>query len=389
MDIYTKYLVYAIKCVICGKETEKPCSEINLDELFSLAKKHKLENILYLAITKSGISESDFLGLKKYREMYQQAIVVDATQQYYLELIENAFKENKIRYTLLKGFVIKKLYPSTDLRQSADIDILIDKKDLEKINNIMIEIGFKVKAQTCSDNHDVYVADNIVYVEMHKTLIFDDCKWRTESNRIEERLVTEDGYCFKMTDEDYYLFMVMHIAKHLKYDGIGIKAVLDIWIYTNKYPDIRKKSKEYIELAGLSEFEENLWELCQYMFEGSIPQQSIVYEMAAYMSESGWNGTHDQQVIHKATTIDCAEGNTLKLRLKYYWEVCFLSYGNMCLKYGILKRVPCLLPIMWCWRAIDVLIHKRKTLKKVTTYFDGIDFQKKEKFENFRKDIGL
>ena len=117
MDIklYTDYLVYILKSAINGTNPDNMPDGINENEFLQFCAFHKLENIVYLTIGDK-LSEP---AQKKLSERYNRSVFVSATQQYYLEEVENALSENKIDYLVLKGRELVKLYPSEDMRQSA------------------------------------------------------------------------------------------------------------------------------------------------------------------------------------------------------------------------------------------------------------------------------
>ena len=60
------------------------------------------------------------------------------------------------------------------------------------------------------------------------------------------RAVLREGYQFTydFNIEDFYIYMIAHIAKHFYAMGCGIRNLLDIYIYLNKYGE--QLDREYI-----------------------------------------------------------------------------------------------------------------------------------------------
>ena len=69
----------------------------------------------------------------------------------------------------------------------------------------------------------------------------------------------------RVSNEDFYIYHIIHMAKHFINGGIGIVHILDIWIMINAY---RSVDKDYIagelKSIGLLDFEKNARALCKY-----------------------------------------------------------------------------------------------------------------------------
>ncbi len=138
---------------------------------------------------------------------------------------------------------------------------------------------------------------NKIHVELHRVLISNKTPSQAECQKIVDRLVLADDkkYSYKMTDEDYYLYMIAHMAKHMKYSGFGIKMVLDVWIYMKKYGNTLSRSvlNERLSLCVLDEFEKNILSLTEYWFEDGTASE-MIKKLARYVVLSGTFGTREQ-----------------------------------------------------------------------------------------------
>ena len=137
-DLYTNCLTNILKYAITGgKEIDFP---VNFDEneFIEFCKFHKVENIVYLTVGNKLSNEKK----QELNELYNQLLMVQAKQMYYLEELEAAFEEEGIDYLLLKGREISSLYPSEDMRQSSDFDIYIGKENSQKARDIMLKLGY-------------------------------------------------------------------------------------------------------------------------------------------------------------------------------------------------------------------------------------------------------
>ncbi len=389
LKLYLDYTVHLVKCAILDTVPNPIPKEINLKDLLAFAKIHTVENIIYLPLKKLDIKDDTMVS---FEEFYNHAIINDATQQYYLEIITDAFEQNKIRHCVMKGPVIKKLYPSTDMRQSGDLDIFVDDSNTEKCRNIMEQIGFETELFDKSAAHDEYIADKTVVAELHRKLISNKCPWDNKCQEIADRLIKSDGYEYRyeMSKEDYYLYMIGHMAKHMKYSGIGIKMFLDVWIYLNAYENILDKEllERRLKECGLYEFERNCVKMCDYWFNGA-ETDGIIKKMAIYVGMSGNFGTDEQLIAGEMANNAGASGNVKVGKLKYYIKMFFQPYKYMANRYKILNKIPILLPFFWVHRALKTLLFDKEKAETIRSRYDDTDISYGQKLVEFKKNIGL
>lgn len=390
MDIklYTDYLVHILKSAINKTEPEPIPDGIDENEFLQFCAFHKLENIVYLTIGDK-LSE---MAQKILSERYNRSVFVSATQQYYLEEVESALNENGIDYLVLKGRELVKLYPSEDMRQSADFDIYLGRENAKKAKDIMLGLGFEILSYTDTDEHDEYIADKVAMCEIHPVLIQNNHPWQTECNRIPERLIKkeEKSHELKMSNEDFYLYNLAHTAKHMKYAGIGIRAFLDMWLIYKNYSDSFNWDylNEKLKLAKLDEFEKNTRKLCAFWFEGEDADDTIC-AMALYVAKSGWVGTKEQE---KSTALAEAAGNTKSVKaakLSKMKEMFFAPYSAMVVRYPILKKHKWLLPFCRIHRALRAIIKRRDVIRDVTNDLENGDMQTGKAIVALKQKIGL
>ena len=390
MDIKlcTDYLVHILKSAINGTTPDNMPDGINENEFLQFCAFHKLENIVYLTIGDK-LSES---AQKNLSERYNRSVFVSATQQYYLEEVENALSENKIDYLVLKGRELVKLYPSEDMRQSADFDIYLGRENSKKAKDIMLGLGFEILSYTDTDEHDEYVADKVAMCEIHPVLIQNNHPWQAECNKIPERLIRADekSHELKMTAEDFYLYNLAHTAKHMKFAGIGIRAFLDMWLIYKNYSDSFNWEylNEKLKLANLYEFEKNMRKLCELWFEDKDADETI-QAMALYVAKSGWVGTYEQE---KSTALAEAAGNTSSVqaaKFGKYKSMFFAPLEAMTVRYPILQKHKWLLPFCRIHRAIRAIIKRRDVIRDVANDLESGNMETGKAIVALKKQIGL
>lgn len=390
LDLYCTCLIKLIKAAFSGDVPENLPTETDVGILLDAAMRHSVANIIYEPLKSLKILKPD--AERKLKALYNFALNNDAVQSYYLDIITDTFEKNEIPHCVMKGPVIKELYPRTDFRQSGDLDIFVPDKYREKAKDIMLGMGFKIERFNPVDADDVYLMDKRICVELHRILVSNKTPWQKECQKITERLVLKDGkgYTYKMTDEDYYLYMIAHMAKHMMYSGMGIKMLLDIWVYTEKKSEIFDKSilKERLSLCGLTKFEENIRKLVKCWFEGESAE-GLIKELGDYIFSSGTFGTKKQLDAYFYAQNAGKSNNPAVAKAVYYWKFFFMPYKWMCERYPVLKKIPVLLPFCWVHRALKTLIFEREKAQNIAEKYDNVDLAESKKIQKFKKEIGL
>ena len=138
MNNSQKYFLELISSQI--NETDVMVSENIIDwcEIYNLAKIHSLESIVFSAINK--LQNKMDIPLEIYNKLKKKLLF---QMKYNMVFDQNAdklidvFNEEKIKHIVIKGYILKKYYPSREYRSMSDIDIFIDLSDREKVYKIM------------------------------------------------------------------------------------------------------------------------------------------------------------------------------------------------------------------------------------------------------------
>ena len=392
IEEYTKKITEICRAVILGEENLdidsvfETASDINF---FSFCMSHKLEGMVYEYLKRIGKADTNVKAIAYFKDKYNQGILNNAAQQYYFEMVKDAFEKEGIDYIPMKGMIMKKLYPSADLRCSSDIDIYVGKENAEKCKPIMEEMGFVNSSFGDLHPSDNYRIDKFSYIELHRKLINNKYKWQNECNKITDRIINKRGHEYVMSDEDFYIFMVCHIAKHVSFGGSGIRAVLDVWIYLNKFPNLNYGYiNDILEKCDLTEFHKNLIELTRYWFDNKEASEKIK-KLSTYIAKSGWNGIEEQFESAQVNEIAGIESSRTILKLKSYIYAMFMTREFMEDRYKILKKYPFLLPYFYVKRAVNAVFNRRDTIKGVLHSQDNVNLEKAQEINKFRKSLGL
>ncbi len=378
----------------------KPChgSQINWREILRLSASHRVDNLIFEAI--SMLPDEEKPTQKALERLEQDSIaqvIQDANQISEVEKLIDEFEAQCIPAIMLKGWVMKDLYPRTDLRSRADTDIFIRSSDQEKIHRIILNRGFQTVTYG-GKKDNVYNKEPFVTLEMHKNLFQYEDGWNDVINNkysrqyIWKRTEKLDNYHYlhKMDKELYYVYMVAHMAKHLKDDGgIGVRAFMDLWIYRKAFADQLdiKRMDEDFAAFGLTTFAERAYQLALSWLDGEeikYPDES--YEkFAEYIMSCGAYGNSDNFVVNN----EVMRGEKKPGTVGYVLRRAFPTKSSMETRYPALKKHPAKLPYYWAKRLWYSGVHRRKEVKGEIESAKHIDYKKVNELHEMYKEWGL
>ena len=351
-----------------GKAVEGSCEDG--DALYALAKMHSVGNIFYKAIQDRTDVSNELK--EKAKTQYLGNIHQQISQDYYAEQVFSELDKHNIPYMPLKGYYLRKLYPAPELRTSCDVDFFYDSNRTEDLNKIMQAQDF-VEGQG-GPNHSVWQKGTITF-EPHFYLLSDNGKFHAYYKNVWERLKNVEGSLYAFSDEDFYVFFIVHSAKHFTHGGFGIRTVLDIHIYNQA----KKLDREYLngefEKLGLKKFVKALEELAKCWFMGK-PMSEDTERISEYVMESGTYGVGLHRTILNNTKKNSVSGS----KISYFLKTLFLPYKQMRGRYHILKKAPILLPFYWVKRWCEVLFKRRKNIKNTVNTMQQITNEKVKKY---------
>lgn len=370
--------IYLMRCTLNG-ESAKDFSGGDFGELFRIAQDHNMTNMLYYAL-RDNCSVPDEISqeLQKYHDLmvYKCAYQKAAEQE-----MERLFNENEIRYMLLKGCTVRDLYPSEDMREMADIDILVSKQDLEKIRKFMIASGYEFKGDR--DHHDVYIKNAFVSVEVHYTVpgclneYFASLSW---SGAIRH------GFKYSLDASENYIYLINHLHGHFIFGGIGVRSLLDIFLYEKEY--VTDINWEYINLIfeeyGILDFVKNLRALNDAWF-GQGRSDEMLDEMGEYVFKSGSYGRVTHAIMSYADGTESDVGVTLKALKK----AIFLPVREMHNRMRILDKFPFLLPFGYLARLVSILFKQFRRLSGWTKSLRAVNAESVKKHKEMLGRFGI
>ena len=266
----------------------------------------------------------------------------------------------------------------------GDIDILIQPSQYEKIEKILTDLGYEYCVD--SDHEYIWRTKNGVTLELHKRLIpsYNRDYYAYFGDGWERAIKTEEnGFSYRLSPEDEFIYLFVHFAKHYRDGGIGIKHLADLWVYENSVTIDIDYIRTELEKIGLFKFYQNIKRVMSVWFEDG-EHDEVTELISKVVIESGAYGQHRRGVL--AMALRKKMTNTQPSRTKSFMTKLFLPYKNMCIKYPYLKKYPFLLPIAHIIRITDALINKQS---KIAMHANDIKTASPENVEEYEKELLL
>ena len=349
-------LTYLLSCAVDGRTVDGRRAEtMDLPALYELAETHLLTGVTAMALESAGIRDEAFTQAKG--KAIRKVALMDVERTAVL----NCMEEAGIWYVPLKGAVLKDLYPRLGMRQMSDNDILIDPSRVADDAAIMEGLGFAL--DHTGTTHVVYNKPPVSSFELHYRLFDEDQDHRFSAYyaEVKDRLIPDEGkrFGYRFSDEDFYVYMIAHEYKHYRSEGIGLRALLDTYVFLGKKGDGLNWTyvAEETEKLGIREFEERNRSLSLHLFGGEALSEEE-NAMLAYVLSSGIYGTLEHRVKNRLEE----EGGGAKGKLRYVLDRIFLPMDTVRAAYPLFARIPVLLPFLPLWRLILGLTSHRKKL---------------------------
>ena len=330
--------------------------DANYEKIYKLSKKQGLSNLTYYGINKINPPINKELYTKWENDCIN-AIVYDVYHQEAYKQIKKQFNKKQIEYMMLKGIILKKLYPTTDMRTMGDIDILIHPHQRHQVKEIMNSLDYTTLVYQ-KNNEDIYEKNPDITIEIHTELFEKKSIYYHSYKNIWNKL---DKYSnsteYKFNLDDFYIFIITHFAKHYYHAGSGIRNIIDIYLFRKKY--LKKLNKTYIETKlkeiNLLQFEQDILSLIDVWFNNKKHNEATK-EMQQYIFESGIKGKQENIYYNQI--------KKYKTKTNYIIHRIFLPLPEMKNHYPILNKIIILLPILYTYRILISILKKPQLILK-------------------------
>ncbi len=220
-------------------------SDVDWNTVELVAKEHSLLGMLYpaLKLVPEEVKPSqDYTH--RLRDLYRELTVIDINRTLETELILSQLTSKGVRCLPLKGYILREYYPESAMRTMSDVDILYDSVDDSAIKEIFCNLGYTLRNSVDGDLD--FFKEPFHHYEMHKSLITSDQYGYDYFKRIWSKVIfEEDSLVGRLTSEDFYIYILEHLAKHLEGGGAGFRMFMDIYMFIRSKGD--SLDRDYLE----------------------------------------------------------------------------------------------------------------------------------------------
>ncbi len=353
MQTTCELLIELVHSAVTDKLIEKPIlSDNECKELYHLAKRHGLLHLVGEALVKNNLFDEKIPVHQAFYKALMKAVVRYEQMHFQFKAICDVFENAKIDFIPLKGAILRDYYPQPWMRQSCDIDILVKVADIDRACEILYKkLDFSVQKH---GEYDVsLLSKSGVHFELHFGImesIFEGSKmldlvWETVS------LAENSKYRYVMSDDLFYFYHIVHMAKHFEANGCGIRFFLDTWVLNHSSSfNLNGLYKSLLDSVGLLKFEEASKLLCTVWFEGS-EHTPLTKDMEKFIIDAGLYGTRENHF----SFFQIRSGG----KKRYALSRIFPPFSKMKKNYPILKKHKYLLPVCHIIRWFHVVIKGR------------------------------
>ena len=201
---------------------------LDWDKLLSLAKKHSVVSLVYLALQNSGVDSVPTAVLGSLREDLRQTarfnLMLSAELAKILTLLENLGIDTRA----LKGPVLAEtLYGNIAMRSFSDLDLLISPHDLLRTKNVLEASGYSLTSTLHWPCDSACFRARGCQLSFERSGVSIDLHWRLMPGRLPEPFDENQawpgrlgvpvggGRAWTLSREHMLLFLCVHGAQHL------------------------------------------------------------------------------------------------------------------------------------------------------------------------------
>ena len=230
-----EYFIYLLFCHLNGVD---PRGERRSDWhlIYNLAQKNKVTSIIAYEIErlhedlrpKGELLELFYQSLDKTRDDFDSRLCSLAI---FMSTLANA----RIPHLIVKGTALRSYYPVPALRTGRDIDVIVRPLDYIAAVEALKDRGFDTVSMK-SNEARLQMSEDVfeLRTELENINIQSKIYFSTPFDDISEAM----GYTYKLRTMYHLLYVVTHIAHHLKEGGAGIRMIMDIDVLIRSHPHI-------------------------------------------------------------------------------------------------------------------------------------------------------
>lgn len=275
---------------------------------------------------------------------------------------------------VMKGIILRNLYPNPELRPSADEDLLIRPEEFPRYHQAMLDYGLSLvnPDEDIEKAHEVAYQDKEkhLYIEVHKQPFPPESGAVGDLNALFDGVhdrhmtVTIYGQQFEtLAPTDHLLYLICHAYKHFLHMGVGIRQVADMALFANAYGEDIDWEHIYqaCQSVHIETFTAALFQIAhKYLTMNTIPDAFAHIEVDEQplledILSGGLYGTSSMSRTHSSTiTLGAVESSKGHKRSRL--RTLFPPLTSLTRRFPYLRKFPFLIPVAWVQRIIIYLL---------------------------------
>ena len=230
-DYEVQLLIDCINAQINEESEVKVFREIDWGRLYSIAKIHKVANCLYTTTIRIRGEEIERFRNRfdrEYRRAYQ-------LNEKYSNLEKKLFKNLESMQThclILSETILRKCYEKQEHRTPWDLEIYVENKSIEKIKEMMVEMGFSENPMEVEDEGLRFVNEDGLNVLFITTFRFSGKEMNKFFSVPPKKFpcVPKHEYVHQHSLTDFYIFYIARLSEKFINGEVKFRDIEDLWV---------------------------------------------------------------------------------------------------------------------------------------------------------------
>ena len=377
-----KIIKYLLNATDSSRYLEQPTEMLDWTRLLRIAKRHSLGSLLYHVLPQISKELQPPTDIKdEMSQLAMNAAASDIKQKVALAELEREFEDHHLCFMAVKGSHTKNYYPKSEFRTMGDLDVLYKDVQHKEVKELLSKLGFD--GFESGLKHDHYQKTPFITLEMHRGLVAANTIAEAYYEDIWQRAKKDDEkeYIYCMTLEDQYVYTMIHLLEHFKEGGVGIRFVMDIYVFLQQKELNKKYVSNEFEKLHISQFARNIESLANKWFGTyNVESDGLLNELEIFILKNGIYGK-----VGQAKAIALEKNG----RLKYVMTMAFPNLKSMQSLYPWLKGKAILLPVAWVIRMGRTALFRKNSISTVVGTVRTGDKKKGKELLDFYERCGI
>ena len=353
--VIAQYVLAVLAAMLHARPVPPLPQELSWREIYTEARRQSLENMVLAGVEPELLQEPELLNAwHKRRDTNLAQMLTQIAEQ---ERALTAFSDAGIPVLHVKGSAVRALYPRPEYRQMSDIDLLVAPQDMERAGALLCSLGYtQDQEDRRQDNEMSYFLPPYMSIELHDNPVdrkdphaaYYEMIW----NKTEQD--TLPGV-YHLRTEDEYLYMLAHFLKHYETAGVGVRQVLDIYLFRQAYGS--RMDETYLaqesESLKLEPVRGQVEQLADLWFGEAAKQfapDDAVEKMGRFCILAGIYGS---EYVRRNNMMQKELEKGKRWKLSYVLRRLFPPMKEFLMRYPKVRSAPWMYPVYWLQRFFD------------------------------------